>query len=185
MKNESNLLVVLDTSGSMKEFGKNMLIRNLLAYIRESFRFNNSNLKNNELKVISYAHKSQLILINNSEDTPQISFEGKTNVENLIELLHNEVKNDKTTRILFLTDGNFTNNEIKKFVEWRTIHPNLLMRSVAVGPDSSPQKLKKFTGDGTVYKSEEITIALKHWPIKKEAIRPPLSVKDITNIYDK
>ena len=65
MKNESNLLVVLDTSGSMKEFGKNMLIRNLLAYIRESFRFNSPNLKNNELKVISFADKAQFIIINN------------------------------------------------------------------------------------------------------------------------
>jgi len=185
MKNESNLLVVLDTSGSMKEFGKNMLIRNLLAYIRESFRFNSPNLKNNELKVISFADKAQFIIINNFEDTPQINFEGKTNVEKIIELLQHEIKNDETNRILFLTDGNFTNNEIKKIEEWRVAHPDLLMRSVAIGPDSSIKKLKKITGEGTVYKAEEITTALKHWPIKNEAIQPPLSIKDIANKYDK
>ena len=137
----NKILVIIDSSGSMREWGK----KDLLIYLVNTIKnyIIDEKFKNFEFEYYSWGE--QVVKMN---DFNSIETKGKSNISNL----HNFVINNDG-KILLLSDGNFEPNKKIDFKE-----KNIL--SISVGCDSHRTNLRLLLSPKKTYDTDCILQAI-------------------------
>ena len=163
MSDNPPLLVVCDTSGSMNEGGKRMLVRNLLTYLQQVIRICPSVPPTGSLKVIAWGEASEVVVMEN-EIFPFMCV-GRASVDSLTNLMSFHLKNVSRSRLLLISDGQWQREELSRMVQWRRTLSNVAVRVIATGSDANRQHLLQLAGASAVFNPEEIVAALHSWDV--------------------
>jgi len=75
------------------------------------------------------------------------------------DFLFQNLNSTERSKVLILSDGNFSNSNILSFHSQLSSISDLIIRTVAVGADADLMKLKKVSTNNSVYLSEDIASA--------------------------
>ncbi len=156
-----DLIVIIDTSGSMNEIGKIHLQRNLSRYAVQLRGIAQEKYKDLNVRLFQWEQNICEITIQNNRDVPALTANGSASLNALSNFVSNNLTDTELLRILILSDGNFPNSEFVSFQNRRGTFNDLLIRTVAVGADADLLKLKKISTNNSVYLSENIASAIE------------------------
>lgn len=172
--------VFIDTSGSMNEMGKINLQRNLCRYLKQLPSIEPEIYSNMKIHVYQWTEEVKEIVLQGDGDIPVLEAKGSSILTTLSEFLSDSSINSKLARILVISDGNFTSNEISNFLKWKNQNNGFLIRVVAIGSDADIFKLKKVSTDNNVYHAENISSVINGvWLNLEEPIKPPGFINQI------
>lgn len=138
------LYLVCDTSGSMGENGKNMLMRSMVRAVEQYIRFNYGQA---DLQLINWNVTAQLQAWNPDDEYPESLLEcaGSASMCSLQELLAEA----KDCKILILTDGYWSTEDDTIFKRWKRLVPPDTIHLITLGGDANPLQKGKdvFTSD--------------------------------------
>lgn len=161
MGEQPPLWVVCDTSGSMSEGGKRMLVRNLLTYLHQVIRMCPSAPPTGSLSVIAWGEATEIVELD-GEILP-FTCVGKASVDSLTILMTTHLENVSQSRLLLISDGQWHRDELTRLVQWRRSLSNISVRVIATGSDANLQYLRQLAGASAVFNPEEIVAALHSW----------------------
>jgi uncharacterized protein YegL len=161
MTDKPPLFVVCDTSGSMSEGGKRMLVRNLLTYLHQFARMCPAVAPTWSLRVIAWGEATEVVEVE-GEILP-FRCVGKTSADSLAILLTTHLENVSQPRLLLISDGQWHRDELTRLVQWRRSMSNVSVRVIATGYDANVQHLRQLAGASAVFNPEEIVAALHSW----------------------
>lgn len=161
MNDKPPLWVVCDTSGSMSEGGKRMLLRNLITYLHQVVRMCPALAPTWSLRVIAWGEAAEVVEME-GEILP-FRCVGKASVDSLTNLLTTHLANVSQPRLLLMSDGQWHLDELARLVQWRRSMSNVLVRVIATGYDANVQYLRQLAGASAVFNPEEIVAALHSW----------------------
>lgn len=156
----SNLVIVLDASGSMSEMGKSQLQRNLCRYASQLQTFGMGRCQDIKVQYFKWAREVTEICVNSNGDISNLVFEGPSSLTALSEFLSRTAEGSERLRILVLSDGNFPSSDVQIFQSKQKTLPGLIVRTVAVGADADLRKLKWISSNDSVHRSENIATAI-------------------------
>jgi hypothetical protein len=181
-------IVVADTSGSMREHGKAMLVRNLLAHIRQSSL---ASMKPNSLPapiVVHWNREATVMTVQEEGDLLPLVITGRAAIQPLLGLLDKLTIDTGRIQLLFISDGHLSIADVNTFHSWLHNRPNIAVRAIAVGPDASTATLARLTGftktvdrqglDGASmgskgwYMPEDLCTALESWQTTTPTAEP-------------
>lgn len=158
MGEATQLWVVCDTSGSMSEAGKPAVLRSLLSFICLACELDYEDVFPTISKIILWNEKPALLAsIPNATD---LRFSGRPDMDALLTMLKASVLSDSNVSILFLTDGQWSQDYLQAFQKWFRTQPRVNLVFVAVGYDANLRQLKKIVGSDAAFTAEEIVAAL-------------------------
>lgn len=148
------LYLVCDISGSMGEDGKPFIMRTAVMTIAQWLRLRYGSV---QIKLCAWA--SQVTLLTDWDARQEypadlLSCKGTSNWKALVKLLGQQPDG----KILLLSDGFWSRNEVRMFRQWKDGLPANTLRIVKTGPDASPQ-LK----GADVFATEDLFAALDGW----------------------
>jgi hypothetical protein len=165
------MIVIADSSGSMQELGKTMLVRNLINHIRMVGRLRNRPDWLEELVVLRWSDKIEVIRLSSDDDLPNWDVEGRLQIAPLIEALNGLVGGSKWSRILLLSDGHWATSDVQAFKKWNRTRSMVSVRALSIGPDSARSVLTKVS-DGGSFQAEDIVPAIASWPLLSDVQLP-------------
>ena len=147
------LYIIVDVSGSMFEWGKNLIANNTVRAIDQYIRLGKSNV---EIKLVAWRKDASIIDWKLDDELPPslMTCEGCANADALIALL------EKTpdAKIVIITDGFWSSADAKKIKRWKKNLPADTLRILKIGSDSNPM----LKGD-EVFPVEDLFAALDGW----------------------
>lgn len=160
----TNLHCIIDCSGSMTEYGKPMLMVNLLRFIRQF-------AARQDKKVHFFSWRTEIQLLNWSalEDVALAKSSGNSSVTALCSWC----KNNPTAEIIVLTDGYFDLNKEQRSL----LNQSSNLHFIAVGGDADISILKAITINS--YPAEQIEFAFFSIDQTKGFITPPVKRVDL------
>ena len=174
------VVVVTDTSGSMRELGKAMLARNLIAYVREQMRLTDGAWSLGESVIVLWGAEATVVRQSPDQDLPPFSIGGRAILQPLLTLLDSLLSEDELLRVLFLSDGHFPGSDVSAFKVWRRRKPQVSVRSLAIGTDAVPATLAKMADPGGVFSPDEVVAALASWALQRDSTLPA-RVRDVAD----
>ena len=150
----SSVWLVCDTSGSMIEGGKRLVMRGLVRQVEQFHRLGYAPKR--DLKLVLWSDETMSHAWNPGEEVPAELFEctGSADGEQLVGLLGAPVDDF----FLILTDGFWSDESRSAIKRWKdSIRPNAL-RIIKVGADANP-KLK----GADVFEADDLLSALDGW----------------------
>ena len=164
------LVVVADASGSMRELGKAMVLRGLLAFIRQSIEYKTLS------SVTADTADSVFVIWGSSVEThsaveklalPRLNPMGRAQVEDLLTALEAIEGTSDSFRLLFLSDGCWS----RKLADClhkglSTARKKFRSQAIAVGSDADMRLLERIFGRGNVYLAESALKALSSVPVE-------------------
>jgi hypothetical protein len=184
-------IVVADTSGSMREHGKAMLVRNLLAHVRESAQDATGASWASAPILVRWGSDASVLTVPAHEDLPVLPVGGRAAISPLLTLLDELVTDGGLIRLLVLSDGHLADADVTAFRAWLRRRPNVSVHAIAVGPDAVTAALARLTGasdrhvletatmgDRGWFRPEEIFSALASWP-SSPPTEPPTRIAEI------
>ncbi|MFB1484085.1 hypothetical protein [Corallococcus sp. RDP092CA] len=188
MVDERRTIVVADTSGSMSEHGKLMLVRNLLTHVRQWAREADGALAARAPFLVRWSTEAVVLEVPAHEDLPMLRADGRVAVEPLLALLDSLTSDGGPVALLLLSDGHLAAADVSAFRAWLRRHPNVSVRAIAVGPDAVTTTLARLSsavdvgerrssetavaGSRGWFPPEEILCALEAWPLSGPAPLP-------------
>jgi hypothetical protein len=166
------MVVVADTSGSMREHGKAMLARNLVSHIRELARLGDGPPWLGEPILVRWSSEVEVVKAPPDQDLPAWIIGGRAQAQPLLSALDGILVRATRTRILLLSDGHFASADVDSFKAWQRRHPDVSTRALGIGPDAATATLAKVTERGGVFPAEEIVLALASWTLPQEQPLP-------------
>lgn len=147
------LHLVCDASGSMAESGKHLVVRGVVRATEQYFRLGYGS---SDLKLITWKNEARVVEWTGDKEFPpeMLVCNGAGNMESLIDLLSHQPDG----KVLFITDGFWSQNDMKTFKRWKERLPVETLRIIKIGGDANPQ-LKGMD----VFTSEELFAALDGW----------------------
>src|SRR5689334_17231660 len=115
MPDPNLIVVVIDTSGSMREHGKALLARNLVAFIREHGRVGVEMWPPGEVVFVLWGSETSLLEMAPEHELPPFPAGGRAQVEPLLSVLDGFVNTGVVPRLLLLSDGHIGGSEITAF----------------------------------------------------------------------
>lgn len=176
---EDRLTLVVDTSGSMREHGKAMLARNLVAYVREHQRLGASSWGLGELRVLGWGQEAPEVTLNQEEELPALALGGQAQVRPLLAAMEPLLPGEGVLRVLLISDGHLASADVTAFKAWLRGRPRVLVRALAVGPDAAKATLGELAEPAGVFLAEEVVAALASWARPRELARPEF-LADVT-----
>ncbi len=158
--NTETLYLVCDTSGSMAEEGKSLLMRGVARAVEQYFRFGYGAA---DLKLVLLNTVARIVEWNPDDEFPDdlLQCGGSASVAAL-----NDFSKKINGKILLLTDGWLTNNENSTSKKWSLRFLSATHRIIKIGTDSNPS----LKGDG-VFWPDDIFTALDDWqPLADAAV---------------
>lgn len=148
------LYLVCETSGSMAEGGKNLIMRGVVRAVEQYYRLGYGK---GELKLIAWNDTAGVVeWIADNEYPPQmLDCKGAANAESLIVLLGEQPDG----KILLITDGFWRRDAAKIIKRWKNGLPPDILRVIRIGADANPQLKGK-----DVFPVEDLFAALDNWP---------------------
>lgn len=156
-------LVVADASGSMREHGKTMLARNLIAYVRESWEFGGRRNQLGELCVVVWGSEASILAVKPGQELPAYAVGGRASVRPLVTLFDSFPEEDCLRHVLIISDGHLASSDVAEFKGWRRAAPKVSVRALPVGPDAVPTTLAKLADPGGVFPPAEVVLAVASW----------------------
>ena len=172
MPDTQTLAVVADCSGSMRELGKSMLVRNLLAYVRECERLRDRSRPLGQLRVICWGTEASELELGQQEELRSFAVSGRAKMEPLLALLEEIAPGNAKLRLLLFSDGHLASSDAVAFMVWRRKKPGVSVRAIAVGPDAVRAAMTKMADRNGVFLPEDIASALTPWPLHGESASP-------------
>jgi len=126
MKEHLNLLLIIDTSGSMGEASKSYAAENLIKFIYESIDM--KSVQFSSLSLYSWSKKVELIGNDIDEFIP-LKYNGQVDVNNLIDFLKNKCTND-ITKVLIVSDWSISRKDKNNFESWLDLETKISVRIV-------------------------------------------------------
>lgn len=166
----SKIHCIIDCSGSMAEYGKPMLMVNLLRYIRQSTR-----LDNKDIHYFSWQESITEMTWSDEEDVELPIAEGKGDTT----VLCNWAEKNSDVNLLVLTDGYFELNILQCQQLVQIDHFYL----IGVGGDADFSRLK--TLSDYYYRAEQLDLALQLIYRMESTVRAPKSRVDLTKTIEK
>jgi hypothetical protein len=175
------LYIIFDVSGSMNEMGKIHLQRNLCRYAAQLRLIDQEKYSGSDIRFYQWAQNISEVALQSDGDIPALNAEGSLNLCVLSDFLSQHLKDIGRTRILIMSDGNFSNSDISSLKKKLSSFPDLIIRTVAVGADADLLKLKKISTNNTVYLSENIASAIDCtiFGSDEQLVAPPVSAAQI------
>ncbi|MFI3230084.1 MAG: hypothetical protein R3Y29_00840 [bacterium] len=162
---ENIIRVIIDSSGSMNEWGKSDCIVNLVS----TTRFYTKDEKFKDFKVEYYLYKKkEIVNITSFKEITKFKPEGDLDINLLFDFINNLEESSTKNKILFLSDGNFLPEgtpegnveKLKRKVSKINLNKNIIL-PISIGCDSNLQYLKAInTTMQKVYLSESIIQAI-------------------------
>lgn len=175
------LVVVVDTSGSMREHGKAMLARNLVACVRNQDRFGTQTSQIGIPTIVRWGATAEIVDTAPERELPWFDVGGQASIAPLLDLLSALLPRDDELKVLIISDGHLPRAALSAFRAWRRQRPAVSVRALAIGPDAVRATLKKIADRGGVFPAAEATGALATW-----ASRPtpalPTRVEEVRQI---
>lgn len=169
----SNLVIVLDASGSMSEMGKSQLQRNLCRYASQLQTFGMGSCQDIKAQYFKWEREVAEICVDSDGEISSLVFEGTSSLTALSEFLSRTAEGRERSRILVLSDGNFSSSDVRSFQSKRKTLPGLIVRTVAVGADADLRKLKWISSNDSVHRSENIATAITDAAFGYDECTPP------------
>ncbi len=147
------LHLICDTSGSMSEGAKHLIVRGMVRAVEQYFRLGHGYA---DLKLISWSNEARITEWIPDDEFPSemLICEGTANAKALISFFGEFPKG----KILLFTDGFWAQNDAKALKRWKeNLQPGTL-RIIKAGVDTNPQ-LKGID----VFTSENLFAALDGW----------------------
>ena len=166
------IVVVTDTSGSMREHGKAMLARNLLAFAREHWRLSDKKACFGDPVIVLWGAVATVAEVSPDEDLPLFPVNGRAALQPLLALLDGLISKDEMLPVLILSDGHFSSADVSAFKAWRRGRTEVSVRALAIGPDASPATLAKIADPGGVFPPVEVGWALASWSLQHDPMLP-------------
>lgn len=166
------VVVIVDTSGSMREHGKIMVARNLLAFIGEQARLETTPQLPGAHIVVQWSSDIEMVEISPNGDLPCWAVGGRLDAQALLASLSEILSDAGRVRLLLLSDGHFAGADVAAIKAWRRRHPDVSMRAVSIGPDASTATLKGVADSGGVFPAEEILLAFASWNLPRDQVLP-------------
>jgi hypothetical protein len=177
MQQSEILNLLVDTSGSMYEMGKLLLVRNLVTFIREFSDITPERFPFDGIRLVTFNDGLKLVELNKNCETPHFQASGKADLIQLKEWLEAEIEKTPTVKAIVFSDGSFPGDMLKSFGAWHEECPHLTLRAVAIGADASHTRLKALSTNKIVFRSEDISLALESLCAGVDAELPgPVSV---------
>jgi hypothetical protein len=147
------LYIIIDVSGSMFEWGKNLIARNTVRAVEQYIRLGKANT---EIKLVAWRKDASIIDWKSDDELPPslVSCEGCANAGALIALLGKM----PAAKIVLITDGFWASADAKKLKRWKRNLPADTLRILKSGADSNPM----LKGD-EVFPVEDLFAALDGW----------------------
>lgn len=172
MNSRQTLCVVLDVSGSMAETGKIDTARLLISYLRESLVLANPPLPFERIQLVPWDGAPKVISLVAGIPTPELNAGGRSDIEELLRTLSGLFVSGDCFALLFLTDGHFAADPLRKKLRGNTIPA----RAVMIGADADEANLRSVFGRDAVFAAEDIYSAFRDWPLKvAESASTPIS----------
>ena len=166
------VVVVTDTSGSMREHGKAMLARNLIACVREQRRLGDGRWRFGEPVIVLWGTEATVADLAPDQDLPLFSVANRALLQPLLALLGSLLSKDEILRVLLLSDGHLPSTDVSAFKAWRRDKPGVSVRTLAIGPDAVPATLAKMADRGGVFPPDEVVGALASWTLQQDPTLP-------------
>jgi len=150
---KANISVVIDTSGSMAEWGKHFIARGVVRALEQYVRLGYANA---DLRLVVWSNEARVIEWRPDQELPQelLVSEGSANTKALVSLLGTEPGG----KVLLLTDGFWSQADAKELKHWQErLQPDTL-RIIKIGVDANPQLKGK-----NVFAAEDLFAALDEW----------------------
>ena len=165
----AQVLVILDTSGSMSEMGKLLLARNLVSYLRQCV----------SVELYTWNEQLQSIALASDEELPLLEATGQNNLNSLRDFLKSRLANGTLQPVLLFSDGNVSNGALASFAIWRKEQANLVLEAVAIGPDANHAVLEELAAPGRLFVPENVAAALTAVLTGPGEVPPPIMTADI------
>jgi hypothetical protein len=165
MHEYTHVVVIADASGSMREAGKHVVLRTLVAYIQYTIRTGINGGFLTGLILLSLGGETKVMEFEENSDIPELPIGGKTSISKLLPVLSSTIEPLGRVRVLLLSDGRIPHNEFGHFSSWQHSNPKVSLRAIAIGPDANWAALKKHIGKDNVFSAEDISQALHPWPL--------------------
>ena len=156
MKENSNLLLIIDTSGSMGEASKSYTAENLIQFIYESIDMKSVQFSSSSL--YSWSEKVEIIGNNIDEFIP-LKYNGQADVNNLIDFLKNKCTND-LTKVLIVSDWSIRRKDKNDFESWLDSETKLSVRIVQT--EVGKTELNRYQKD-RIFHPQNIYSAIHSW----------------------
>ncbi len=147
------LYLVWDTSGSMAEWGKNLIARGIARTVEQYLRLGYGQA---EVRLVSWRNEVHLIDWRPDQEFPSecLVTKGTANVQALISFIGSEPDG----KILILSDGFWSSGDITKFKRWKRDFPKIAIRIIKIGADANTQLKEE-----DVFDAENLMTALDGW----------------------
>jgi len=147
------IYLVLDTSGSMGEYGKLLIARGLARAVEQYLRFGYGQA---EVKLIAWNKNTRIVDWSPDEEFPVelLASSDSAHVKPLATLLETQ----PAGKVLLLTDGFWSREDEKELKCWKQSLPPNTIRIIKIGTDSNP-RLK----GNDVFVAEDLFAALDGW----------------------
>ena len=158
MGEAAQLWVVCDTSGSMSEAGKPAVSRSLLSFLSLASELAYEAVSPTRARTVLWNENPEVFA--SIPHATDMRFSGKPDMDALLAMLSASIPSDSNVSILFLTDGQWSQDYLQAFQKWFRIQPRVDMAFVAIGSDANLRQLQKIVGSNAVFPAEEIVAAL-------------------------
>lgn len=172
MQDQKTMVVVADTSGSMGEHGKALLVRNLIAYVRETFRLSVEPSLLGNCTVLLWNEQITVVEPAPEEDLPHFEVGGRAQMQPLLVALEQIRAVAGEMRVLLVSDGHFSGSDHSAFKAWQRRHPAVSVRTLAVGPDAVHTVLRKLAEPCGAFAAEDVSCAIGTWTLPREPTLP-------------
>lgn len=144
-----NMIVVLDTSGSMGDTDKKSLVRYILYSLQGLIKDEFSDI---EYKIYKWGEE-----ITEAGKINEINFQNRINDREIINFLNQH----KIGKFLFITDGNFQRTLVNKMASWFNENETSV-HVLSVGSDANVPMLRRVFGKDNVFESFDIATCIKN-----------------------
>lgn len=156
------LHLILDISGSMREMGKLLLARNLVAFTRELLEIMPEEFSFREIRLFTWNEVIQPVELTANRETSHFEASGKTDLARLKEFLESQTENKTGVKAIILSDGSFSNNFLlNNFNTWHKENPHLTLYAVGIGADAYHSNLRKLSTNNRVFCPEDLFPAIR------------------------
>jgi hypothetical protein len=153
--------VICDTSGSMNEGGKKLLVRTLLTYLSQLPLAAPRGAFPGSLRVVAWGDGARLVEL--EADISPLRCEGRVSANALTAFLTQALEEASRPRLLLVSDGQWPPEELQHLRRWLRTRPDVAVQAIAVGADANRRDLGAVAGPSRVFAPEDIWAVLEAW----------------------
>jgi len=158
-----NIHVIMDISGSMSSMSKMDVVCSLVKFCADISVVQRNIFPGLNFIFYLFGNSSEPVLFDNKKvsglKVSDLKTCGRSELITIEKLLEKTSREDRN--FLFLSDGNFSDDDASKFLQIAGNYPDMRFFSVAVGADADESILKKISSRDKVFRPQDIMQAVE------------------------